>query len=379
VTFDSLGGFYVVSRFKDIDYMYSHPELFSSRMEFIFFRRDSPLWPEMERRYKERGFLPLLTLVVEDPPAHDVQRALVDRVFTVPNVKSIEPQITAIVDELIETIAAKGRGDLMPELAVHVPLSVIADQMGVKKEDRQRLKLYGDVTTERLNPHISPERELEIVDLIIEFQQFVHSQALEYEKNPSGVLLSKLVHAEVEGQRLDPRALVNIMHQILVAGHETTTSAIGSAILTLLERPDLRSQLAADFKLIPNFVEEVLRLHPPVLSGFRIAVQDTQLQGVKIPKGSMVVASHVCANYDPAQWENPNTVDPARKKLRQHMTFGRGIHYCIGNVLARTEIRIVIERLLTKLPGLRLDPNAAVPRWARMFHAHRLESLNVEC
>jgi cytochrome P450 len=377
ITLDPITGFYVAARWQDIDYIYSRPDLFSSRSDFIFWRPDSPLWKEMERHYRERGYLPMHTLVTADPPDHTVHRKLVDRVFTVGAVRNLVPRMTEIADALIDSMIVDGKADLFPRYAVEIPLTMIAEQMGVPKSDRRLLKRWGDVSLERLNPNVTPERELEIVDELIAMQQYIVSRAEALRQAPDGTLFSAMVHSEIDGARIEPRVLVNLMHQLLVGGHETTTSAIASAIFLMLSDPDLHARLAADHTLIPNFVEEALRQHPPVLAGYRVVLKDTEVGGVLLPKGAMLFAGHVCANFDEAKFTDPDVIDPQRRHIRQHMTFGRGIHYCIGNVLARSEISVALERLLTRAPKLHLDPNVPPPQWKLAFHTHVLDSLNV--
>ena len=195
------------------------------------------------------------------------------------------------------------------------------------------------------------------------------------ENAPDGTLFSDLVHAEVDGERLTPRTLVSIMQQLLVAGHETTTSALTTAIMLLLEHADVRAKLAADSAAIANFVEELLRLHPPVLQSYRIVREDTTVHGIMLPKGAMLLISQICGNYDPAKWDQPAQLDQQRPNARNHLAFGRGIHYCIGNILARTEVCIVVERLLARMPTLRYDPDQPRPQWAPGFHTHLLDQL----
>jgi cytochrome P450 len=377
IVIDPVSGFYVASRWADLDYINGRPDLFSSEIDFIFFRKESPLWPEMKRRYEERGFLPMHTLVTADPPVHTRYRALVDRVFTARNVSRLEPRITEIVDGLINQFIARGHAELVSELANQIPLIVIAEQMGIRQQDQSKLKYYGDLSLERLNPNIVPERELAIVDELVEFQRFVHDRAEEYRVAPGDTLFSRLVHTEIDGEPMSARALVNLVHILLIAGHETTAAGIASAIYLLLARPDIRATLESDSTLIPNFVEEALRIHPPILQQYRVVMEETELHGVRLPKGSMLLTSQVCANYDPGKWSDPKQVDLARRGVKQHFSFGRGIHYCVGNVLARSEMRIAIERLLKRLPALQLDPDKPAPEWASRFHTHSLLSINV--
>jgi cytochrome P450 len=375
ITQDPITGMYVVSRWADADYIFSRPEQFSSKIDFMLFRDNSPLWPEMKRIYEEEGWLPQHTLVTNDDPDHARLRKLVDRIFTAKKVRELEPGITAIVDQVIDELVPERGANLVPRLSVTVPLNVISWQLGIAPEERHLLKEWGDITIERFDPLIDPQRELAITRRTVFMQQYVMNKARQLQAAPDGTLFSDIVHAEVDGERLPPRTLIAIMQQLLVAGHETTTSALSTAIMLLLDNPDVRARLAAEPALIANFVEEVLRLHPPVLQSYRIVREDTDVHGVKLPQGAMILISQICGNYDPAKWEQPAALDLSRANVRSHLAFGRGKHYCIGNILARTEIRIVIERLLARMPQLRFDPDQPRPQWALCFHTHLLDQL----
>ena len=163
ITRDPLSGMYVVSRWADADYVFSHPELFSSKSDFMLYREDSPLWPEMKRIYEEEGWLPQHTLVTNDDADHARLRKRVDRVFTAKKVRDLEPGISAIVDAILDELIPHGSANLLPRLCVAVPLNVISWQLGIPPGERHLLKEWGDITIERFNPLIAPERELAIV------------------------------------------------------------------------------------------------------------------------------------------------------------------------------------------------------------------------
>lgn len=374
---DPVTGFHVVTRYEDIVHVTQHPELFSNTTTQIFNRAHSPVAAEVARRYQEHGFLPMHTLVSNDPPSHTAYRALVDRAFGMSTVKSLEPMIAGIVDELIDAFEPRGKVDFIKEFANLLPLYVIAHELGLPREDHPRFKRWSDVAIEQINPVLAPDRELAITDEVIQMQQYLYRHAKAYEQNPAPKILSKLVHAEIDGRRLKPEELVNIAGQLLVAGNETTTTTLITSVHLLMEQPELRARLSAQPDLIPGFVEEVLRLHAPIPQLFRQVLEDTQLQGVPLAKGSIVLIVFGAGNRDAAKFDQADALDPERRNARQHLSFGRGIHYCIGNVLSRTELRMAIARLLQRLPALRLDPHMPAPRWAASASAHVLENLNL--
>jgi cytochrome P450 family 142 subfamily A polypeptide 1 len=171
--------------------------------------------------------------------------------------------------------------------------------------------------------------------------------------------------------------MVNIASQLLVAGNETTTTTLTTAMFMLLEAPELRARLIAEPALIPAYVEEVLRLHAPIPHLYRQVLKDTELAGVAIPKGAVVMVVYGAGNRDPAKFPSPAEIDLQRANGRQHLSFGKGVHFCIGNVLSRTELRIALEQLLQRIPAFRLDPFQPAPRWAASFQAHALENLSL--
>lgn len=374
---DPLTGMYVVTRYDDIGHISAHPEIYSNKTTVVVGRHDSPVAEEVARRFAERGFPEMHTLVTNDPPEHTSYRALVEKAFTPSYVKSLEPYIEALVDELIDGILPAGKANLLPEFAIKVPMYIIADQLGVDRADYDRFKLWSDVTVERNNPLLDPDRELEITDHLIDMQNYLHERAVHYRSNPTENLLSRLVHAEIDGEKLSDPALIAIAHQLLVAGNETTTTGIVTALWLLLTKAELRRAIEADPSRVPSFVEEVLRSHSPVPHMWRVATQASRIGDTDIPEGAVLMLSYLAGNRDPKQWACPHEVQIGRQGVRNHLAFGRGIHFCIGNQLGRGEMRIAIRRILERLPGLRLSPDHPEPQFIPHFAIHALDHLNV--
>jgi len=380
VYIDPITNLAVVSHYEDIAYVSAHPELFSNRMS----TRPSAKSKEgaaqelkLVQRYAERGFLPFDTLVTNDPPSHTSYRKIVDKIFTPATVQKFEAEIRTIVDELIDEIGPKGSADMMADFSIKVPLFFIMSHLGVDRSNWRRVKTWADTAIESINPTIDPDRELEIADIQIEMQQFINASATTFEANPAPTILSLLQHAEVDGERLDRAALVNIASQIFVAGHETTGGLIGNGLYMLLNDPALMQRLKAEPDKVSAFVEEVLRVNPPIPHRIRLVAQDTELHGVKLKAGSMLLMSLISGNLDPDKFTDPDEVSLDRRNGRQHLTFGQGIHYCIGNIVARAEARIAFQQVLARLPNIKLDETAPPPKWALSFQAHTLANLSV--
>lgn len=369
-------GMYIVSRYDDISYVNAHPEVFSSRTP-IMINRQTSVSDEVARRYRDRGWPEEHVLAFADPPEHSLHRALVDKVFTPSYVKKLEPIALQIVDDLIDGFIASGETDLSSGFAVHLPMYIISDQLGVAREDYEQFKLWSTAWIDRNDPNCPPERELMLTDRMIDMQVYLAARAREYETDPGDNMLSRLVHAEVDGQRLTMGQLLMIAQLILVAGNETTTTGITTAMYMILQDPALKARVLGDPGVIPQVIEEMLRAHAPVPHQYRYTTQDTELAGVSIPKGTVVQISYLAGNYDTARWECPGQIDIDRKGVRNHLAFGRGIHFCVGNQLARMEMRVAIGRLLERLKDLRISNRHPEPRFMEHFQIHALESLNV--
>jgi len=366
----------MVTRYADIAYVYTHPKTFSSRNPLIFARTNSPVADEVARRFRSRGFAAVDTLVTNDPPSHGHFRKLVERIFTHSIVRELEVGIQQIANELLTSLAKSREVELIENFAQKLPLFFITDQLGVPREDWQKIKQWSDLVIERISPVVPAERELQITDELIDMQQYMWASAQAAARSGSDTLVGRLMRADVDGQRLSPEEYINIATQLFVAGHETTTTLIGHAALLLLDDFPLRERLSSHRSLIAAFIEEALRLHPPV-AALRVTTEDTEIGGVPIPRGSMVSLCTLSGNYDPAAFTEPYKVNLDRSNLGQHLSLGRGLHFCIGNLVARAEARIAVDTLLTHFPNICLDVKKDRPAYAALYHVHALEKLHV--
>ncbi|RYD75456.1 MAG: cytochrome P450 [Verrucomicrobiaceae bacterium] len=331
--------------------------------------------PAVNAVFQEKGWLQLDTLVSNDPPDHRFYRTLVDKVFTTTRVAALEPRIDAIVNELIDAFDDQSEIDFVKEFAIKLPMIVIAEQLGVPPEHMDRFKLWSDVSTERTDPVMTDSRAIEIANILVEMQNYL---ALEIERvwdQPNGTLISNLANKDVDGRRLDMRELLSIIHQILVAGNETTTTAIASGMRLLIEKPELVEQIYNDKARAIPFIEETLRMLAPVQTLFRIAKEDVEIAGVTIPAGSLVEVRYGAANLDPNQYAAPDDINLDRPNPMGHLAFGAGIHLCIGNQLARGELRLAFLALTSRLKGFRLSRGEDSYRWISNYVIHGLAEL----
>jgi cytochrome P450 len=253
---------------------------------------------------------------------------------------------------------------------VRLPVMVIADQLGIPRKDLAVFKQWSDAAIEQIDPLLSAQRELELTRLIIDMQSYFVARAEQLRRQPADNLFSDLVHAEIEGRRLDDREMCSIVQQLLVAGNETTTSTLGSALILLIETPGLADTLHERTELVRAFVEEVLRLRSPVQGLLRRARADIDVDGVTIPKGAIVHLMNAAANHDPRIFANPHEIDLFRDNGARHMAFGHGIHFCIGAQLARAELNVAITEMVGRLKNFRyVDGQNSVDHLATYTYA----------
>ena len=376
VTLDPETGFYVVVGYDDIAYINQHTELFSVETSIILgVGAETPAITEL---YDNEGFQRMNTLVTADPPNHTFYRGFVDKVFTPTFVRSLEPYMRELADELLDEIAPTGKADLLNDFCIKLPVYVIADQLGASRDHWRDFKKWSDNVIQMINPALTEDERLDKVRIHVEMQKYLEEQRSACAGRPQeDTLLSRLTHAQVDGKSLTPQEFNNIAEIMIVAGNETTTSTFAHCFTELIRRPDVRAELTSNPELIPNFVEEMLRLHAPSPHFYREVKEDVELSGVKIPKGSIVMTSYLAGNYDPVKFPEPEEIDLHRSGVRNHLAFGRGIHFCIGHQLARAELRIGIEQVLLRLKDLSFDTDHNEPEVAPLFHVHALDQLHV--
>jgi len=349
-------GFWAVSRYEDVLSVVRNPEMFSSLAQSNSFVTPPP--PEVIEIAKQ-GYPRVNTLLSNDPPSHTQFRNLVNKAFLPKRVAQLEDSIRKIANDLIDAFINDGKVDLVEQFAVGVPLTVIADALGVDRADMPKFKKWSDDSVAPLSGMLTPERQIECAHSRIEFQKYMVDRVHEREANLRDDLLSDLVQARFDsgeraGEGMTMAEMLDVIAQLLVAGNETTTKLIAAATLMLVENPEQMAKVRADHSLIPNLVEEALRMEAPVQMLPRFTKEDVEVGGVAIPKGSVVMAMYGCANRDGAKYPNPDMFDVERDNARTQMAFGQGPHFCVGAALARSEARIAFELLLSRLNNIAL-------------------------
>lgn len=284
------------------------------------------------------------SMISTDPPRHRQLRSLISQAFTPRTVARLEPRITAIVHELLAEVAPTGRMDVIDDLAYPLPVIVIAELLGIPREDRERFKYWSDqvvgaAPTAGRDPQVEMSR------------YFLH-MIEQRRREPRDDLISALLATQIDGQHLTEQELLGFCILLLVAGNETTTHLIGNAILCLDEHPEALAQLRAEPDLLPGAIEEVLRYRSPVRLMFRVTTQDTMIGDQEVKAGSGLQAWIASANQDEEQFPNAEQFD-IRRSPNRHLAFGYGIHFCLGAPLARLEAKIALGIMLERLRELR--------------------------
>jgi cytochrome P450 len=297
-------------------------------------------------------------LVNNDPPAHTRVRRLANEAFRPNLIAAREPEITELVDELIDAFVADGRADLVGQLADRLPQLVICRLMGVADEHARPLAKWSEDKIAMLNPNLDDETLVELARGQAAFYKFCDTFIEEQRRNPSGdTLMSRLILArsqEDEGEpALTQRELISILAQLLLGGNSTTRRLLSTLLLRLLEHPDQLKAVCTDPSLADAAVEEALRHSTSVKGLFRDALAEFEVGGTTIPSGARVVIFWASANHDETKFERPDEFDIFRPDADKNIAFSRFAHFCIGASLARLEARVALQRLTARLPNLR--------------------------
>ena len=328
---------------------------------------------------RQRAMLPPsheFTMLLLDPPDHTRLRALVNKAFARRAVNALEPRIRAILGSLLDAIEDPSGFDFMQAVARPLPIMVIAEMVGVPPRDRERFRIWSARRARLLEPMADARERAAGEAAGREFDAYFRPIIEQRRAAPRDDIVSALTLAQDEGERLTARETLNMLRLLLVAGHETTTNLIGNGMLALVRHPEALQQLRDDPSMIPAAVEEVLRFDSPVQADFRRVLEDCEVGGVALRKRDNVVLFLGAANRDPEVFEHPDRLDVGRSR-GSHLSFGRGIHHCLGAALVRLEGRIVFEMLLERFSRIGLLGDR--PRFRKAILLRGLRSLTLRC
>jgi len=356
-----------VSRYEDVVHILTHPELFESRRRIQRQRKGSKLdllrmLIGATRWFWQMGVPPWAVtsqrmLIMEDGQTHRTMRNLVNRGFTPRRIATWEKRISELVDGCMATVEHEQEFDLVRDLAIPVPVTVIAEMLGVEPERREEFKHWSDIIiSSGTGSGMGGFFGGELTDVMVAMKRYLGPIVEQRRSEPRDDLVSSLVEQRPGDAALSDHEIFMFFLLLLIAGNETTTNLIGNAVDALLAHPDELAVVAADPSRVPGLVEEILRWDSPVQFINRTAVRDVELRGQKIRQGQSVLPMLAAANRDERRFEAPDRFDPQRD-TRGHLGLGFGAHFCLGASLARLEARCTLERLVPRLPGLaRLRP-----------------------
>ncbi|GAB6930486.1 cytochrome P450 [Paenibacillus sp. JCM 10914] len=298
-------------------------------------------------------------MLFADPPDHKRLRGLVQKGFTPQRIEGMRDHIQDIANRLLDDIGSRNTMNLIDEYAFKLPIIVISEILGVPLEDQDKFRKWSNSIISASNRETSEE----VLIHMKEFIAYLNEWFDKVRKEPGDDMISKLVIAEEEGERLSEQELYGVVTLMIIAGHETTVNLIGNGLLALLEHPEQRTLLQEQPELIHGAIEEMLRYNGPVeFSTSRWAAEDLEFRGVNMNKGDLVVIALNSANRDPKQFDDPDLFDITRDKS-MHLAFGKGIHLCLGAPLARMEGEIAINTLLRRYPELELHSSVDRLEW----------------
>ena len=341
-------GFWVLTRYDDCQYLLRHPGVGKD-----FSSAASALGLSEEQQAEQAAFRnDRSNMLFADPPDHTRLRRLASRAFTPRSVEALRPRVVELVDGLLDPIGTD-EVDVMSVLAFPLPVTVIGEMLGVPAEDRPQFRSLVRAVTAVLELVISPEALHAATEASIVLEQYFAGLVAERRTHPQDDLLSRLILAEDEGARLSEYELVSTAILLFAAGFETTTHLIGNGLLALVQNPDQLDRLRADRTLVRPAVEELLRYDSPVQITARTTYEDVRVGDEVIEKDNTVLALIGAANHDPARFTDPERLDVGRAEAPP-MSFGYGIHHCLGAALARLEAQVVLDRLLERFATMEL-------------------------
>lgn len=312
---------------------------------------------EARRIFAQEGWdsWPQAAVLFSDPPLHSKFRKFVNPMFSRSRVKAMTPYIQALIDELIDGFIDKGETDFVRDFATPLPMRVICDRLGFPKEDLDRLKAWSTAMGDSVSGVLTPEGEVACARKLVEFQHYMVAQLERKTREPADDILTEIAQAGGDSG-FDTAEILSLISSIHIGGNESTTNALASGMWLLLTNPDVMAEIRAKPELIHNFVEETLRLESPFQVFTRTARKDAELAGATFKQGDYIDFRLGAANRDERQFENPDKIDLHRKQPGVHLAFGTGIHFCLGNLLARLELNLAFETLLKRMININLAP-----------------------
>jgi len=373
-------GIYCISRYEDIVNVARDTDRFSSKHQGAMLRLQP--WQSIAElsdkldALGDRGVLPSGVLATADPPEHRRDRKIGQSVLNPSVIKSLEGEVESLAREMMNEFLSGGKVEFMNQFAWRLPMRLVIRILGLPEEDLPTVKRGCMSAISLLSGSATRAELLQTAAVSQGFFRYCWRDYLKAKRQPGDHLVARFAAAAADPTNdFTDQHAVSAMHQLLIAGSDSSATTMGNAVKMMLENPEIERQLRDDPEMIPAFVEEVLRLDSAFQGHFRWTKTDCELHGVPLPQGSRIFLMWASGNRDERFWDNPETIEIGRKNGRKHLTFGHGVHGCLGRELARMEIRIVLRELLARTRKLRIVGDA--PFIASMF-ARTLVQLPLE-
>ncbi|CAN7202582.1 cytochrome P450 [Phenylobacterium sp. LjRoot225] len=361
VHYDEKLGMWLVSRYDDIVELLRDPITFSDKHGYEAMYANG-FFEEFKQILEREGGGFFQDAIKDDPPAHTRVRRLMEKAFTAHRVASVEPGITAIIVDLVEKLAEKAeKGEVVDgvtEFAIPLTIRVICEQLGIAQFNADKIQRWSAAVTAQISKMQDREHMLENAAQICDLQNFIIAEMRAREAEPREDMISDIVHAKLEdGGTLEFGEAVSLIRALIIAGNDTTATAIGKLLFVLATQPDVAKTLQEsvdDDRLMNRFVEELLRIEPPVRGLAKMTTREVELGGKLLPKDAHILVLYASGNDDETVFACPRDFDLNRSNLGKHVAFGVGVHRCIGAALARMEIKVAAREVVRRLTDIKL-------------------------
>jgi cytochrome P450 len=365
VHYDKSIDMYLISRWEDIQTIQRDPITFSVNKGYHT-QQAKGFAEEFQQILREKGGGYFPDAIMSDPPYHTRVRKLMESAFTGHRVKELEPRIIKVIDDLIDEIVAdvpageRGAMDAVTDFAQPLTIRIICEQLGLDWSIKEKIARWSTAVTAQIGRMQDRDEMLGHAEQICELQQYIIGRMRERQADPKEDMISDIVHAkegEGEDSVLTFEEAVSLVRALLIAGNETTATALANLVFILATEPGIAEKLKAsvdDDRLMNRFVEELLRIEPPVRGLSRMTTKEVQLGGKTLPEGAHLLLMYASANDEPEIFENPRQFDMDRKNIMKHVSFGGGVHKCVGLALARMEIKVAARQLVKRMDDFKL-------------------------
>jgi len=344
--------YWVITRYEDIKAIFADPKTFSASIAQTPIK---PLAPQVVQMLQAGGFRAKPVMSNADPPVHTRIRKFTWQAFTPKRIAQLEPEVRRLVTRFIDQIEGDRKADLVRQMFYELPVLVLFIFLGMPEEDVARVKTWARNRLMLTWGRLSDEQQLVEAKGLLEYWRYTEAFVQGLLADPPDNYVGDLIRVSQRNESdLSVHEIINVVYGLLIAGHETTTSMSANAIVTLMRHRDAWDGLCVEPALIPNAVEELVRFDSSVITWRRKALKAVEIAGVPIPEGAKLLLALCSGNRDERQFPQAERLDPQRENARTHLSFGFGIHYCLGAPLARLELKVILEELTRRLPTLRL-------------------------